>query len=107
MSKTVFNYTIYKYLGVHLDLCLGFKTHIKKVCKKVKFNLVHFWFIRNSLSNEAAKVYFHSIIISHITYCLTSWSNTHAIVLKPMELLYKQALQILDKNNLVFTIVIF
>ncbi len=81
-----------------MDLCLGFKTHIKKVRKKVKFNLVHFGLLE-TLSNEAAKVYFHSMIISHITYCLTSWLNSHAIVLKPMELLYKQALNILDKNN--------
>ncbi len=85
-----------------MDSCLGFKTHIKKVCKKVKFNLVNFRLIRNSLSKEAAKVYFHSMILSHITYCLTSWFNTHDIVLKPLELLYKQALKILDKKQFSF-----
>lgn len=58
-------------------------------------------------------MYFHSVILSHVTYCLTSWSNTQCIILKPMESLYKQVKiqtlykQILDKNNFVFNIVIF
>ncbi len=33
---------------------------------------------------------------------LTSWSNTYSIVLKPLELLYKQALKILDKKQFSF-----
>ncbi len=69
---------------------------MKKTCKKVKFSLANFQFIRNSLSNEAAKVYFHSMILFH----LKSWSNTHAIVLKPLKLLYKQALTFFDKKNI-------
>lgn len=42
------------------------------------------------------------MILSHVTYCLTSWSNTHLIVLKPLESLYKQALKILDKKEFSF-----
>lgn len=37
----------YKYLGLHLDSHLAFKTHIKRVCNKVKFSLANFRYIRN------------------------------------------------------------
>jgi len=89
----------YKYLGLHLDSNLTFKTHIKRVCNKVKFSLVNFRYIRTLLSTEAAKVYFHSLILSHINYCLISWSNAHATALKPLKSLYKQSLKILDKKS--------
>ena len=39
------------------------------------------------------------MILSHITYCLISWSNTHSTTIKPLEILYKQALKILDKKT--------
>ena len=38
------------------------------------------------------------MIISHITYCLISWSNAHSTAMKPLESLYKQALKTLDKK---------
>ena len=88
----------YKYLGVHIDTNLNFKTHIKKVCNKVKFNLSNYRYIRNFLSSAAAKLYLHSMVLSHINYCLISWSNAHSTALKPLESLYKQALKTLDKK---------
>ena len=65
----------YKYLGVHIDTNLSFKTHIRKVCNKVKFNLSNFRYIRNFLSTAAAELYLHSMVLSHINYCLISCSE--------------------------------
>lgn len=90
--------TEYKYLGLYIDSNLNFKTHIKKVSNRIKFSLANFRFIRDFMSTEAAKLYFFSMILSHITYCLISWSNTHSTTIKPLERLYKQALKILDKK---------
>ncbi len=43
----------YKYVGLHTDSKLSFKTHIKKVSNKVKFSLSNFRLSSNVLSTEA------------------------------------------------------
>lgn len=39
------------------------------------------------------------MILSHMKYCLTSWTQTSGITLQSLERLYKQALKILDKRS--------
>lgn len=90
--------TEFKYLGILIDSKLNFNSHITKTVKKVKFNLSNFRFIRNSMSTRAVKMFMHSVIFSHMTYCLTSWSQANHNTLKPIQSLYKQTLKVLDKK---------
>lgn len=85
----------YKYLGVMIDSTLNFKAQVKKVCNRVKFSLSNFRFTRDYMSIEASLMYTHSMVLSHITYCLTTWSHASTTTLKPLESLYKQTLKIL------------
>ena len=70
------------------------------MCNRVKFNLRNFRHIRNQLPLDAAKLYMHSMIFSHISYCITSWSQTGETTLAPLQTLYKQTLKVLDKKRL-------
>lgn len=79
--------TEFKYLGVILDPTLSHKKHVKKVSRTINFNLSNFRQIRSSLT---AKIFMHSMIFSHIEYCLISWSFTGKNILKPIESLYKK-----------------
>ncbi len=88
----------YKYLGILIDSKLTFKAQVKKVCKQVKFNLYNFKFIRDYMSLEAAKMYMYSMVISHMTFCLTTWSQASSVTLKPLESLYKRTLKVFDKK---------
>uniref|UniRef100_A0A3B1IW78 Reverse transcriptase domain-containing protein n=1 Tax=Astyanax mexicanus TaxID=7994 RepID=A0A3B1IW78_ASTMX len=88
----------YKYLGLIIDSELSFKAHIGKLCKTVKFNLANFRAIRNNMSTEAAKRYVHSMIFSHFNYCITSWSRLVKAQKKPLEILYKQVIKVMDKK---------
>lgn len=90
----------YKYLGVLIDSKLTFKSQVKRVCSRVKFNIANFCFIRSHLSMQATKIYMHAMVMSHINYCLTTWSQTNTTALKPLETLYKQTIKILDKKPL-------
>ena len=90
--------TEFKYLGVILDPTLSFRKHIKKVCNSVKYGLANFRQIRNSLTDSAALMFFHSMILSHIDYCLPIWSLACSTALRPIESLYKRGLKILDKK---------
>lgn len=92
--------TEFKYLGVLLNSNLSFKKHIKKMAKTVKYNLANFRQIRSSLSTEAAKIFLHALIFSHISYCITCWGQASQTTIRPLESLYKQALKIFDKKPL-------
>ena len=50
------------------------------------------------MTDDAAFMYLHSMIFSHINYCLTSWSFTGVTIMKPIESLFKRALKVLDKK---------
>lgn len=89
----------FKYLGVMLDSALSFKSHVKMVSNTVKYNLYNFKQIRRSLTEGAAMMFLHTMIFSHIDYCLTSWSLAGATTLKPVESLYKKSLKVLDKKH--------
>lgn len=82
-----------------MDSQLSFKKkHVKKVTT-VKFTLANFRFIRNSLTEEAAVLFKKSKIIPHITHCMTTWTQTCKSFLKPVEIVYKQTLKVLDKKS--------
>lgn len=88
----------YKYLGIYLDSNLSFKKQVKNVAKVVKFQLFNFKYIRNSLTTDAAKLYFNVMIIPFLTYCLTSWAQASSTTLKSIQILHKQALKVLDNK---------
>ena len=79
---------------------LNFKKHIKQTVKTVKYNLVNFKHIRNCLSLDAAKIFMHAMILSHMSYCITCWGQAGVSTLRPLESLYKQTLKTLDKKPL-------
>ena len=87
-----------KYLGVHFDSTLKFKTHIQNLSKAINITLGTFNHIRNSFSHEAAVAFYHAMITSRFTYCITCWSQAPTTSLKLMESLHKRAAKILDKK---------
>uniref|UniRef100_A0A8C6PUA8 Reverse transcriptase domain-containing protein n=1 Tax=Nothobranchius furzeri TaxID=105023 RepID=A0A8C6PUA8_NOTFU len=89
-----------KYLGIILDKHLKFDSQVKHVCNKVKTNLNCFRFIRRNLSHQTAKLYMHALIFPHLSYCITSWSQASSTTLKPIVLIYKQAIKIMDQKPL-------
>lgn len=60
----------YKYLKL-----LTFKTHIKRVCNRVKPSLSNFCNIRQQLYVKAAKVFMHAMVLAHMKFCKTTLSN--------------------------------
>lgn len=92
----------FKYLGVTLDPTLSFKKHIKLTANKIKFNLHNFKQIRPSMTTNSAKMFLHSMIFSHIEYCITTWSLSGDTILKPIEMLFKKSIKIFDQKPLSF-----
>lgn len=74
-----------KYLGINIDYQLNFKSHIKKICKTIRANLSCFMMIRNCLTLDCAFIFFNSMILSHISYGLTTWSQAHQSSVKTIQ----------------------
>ncbi len=53
---------------------LSVESHIKTICKTIKANLGCFMMIRNCLCLDCAFIWINSMILSHISYVLTTWS---------------------------------
>lgn len=84
----------FKYLGIILDIQLTFKSQVKKVVNRIKLNLVNFRHIRSNLTTEASKLYINAMILSHMNYCMTSWT-----ALQSVETVYKRALKTMDNKS--------
>ena len=61
--------------------------------------MANFRHIRSCMSTKAALIYMHSMIFSHITYCLTTWSQVSNTALKPLHSLFKKTLKVLDRKS--------
>ena len=83
-----------------LDSHLKFEKHVKMVSKVAKANLHTFRLIRDCLPYHAANSFMHSMIFSYLGYCVTSWSHAASTTIKPLMMIYDQAIQILDRKSI-------
>ncbi len=88
-QKAIETVNNFKYLGVILDFHLKFDMHVKRLCRTM---------IRPYISLKAAKLYMHTMVFSHLSYCVTVWSQVSQLTIKLVRSLYKQILKILDKK---------
>ena len=47
-------------------------------------------------------MFMHSMILSHITYCLTTWSQASNTSLKSLLSLYKKTIKVLDRKSIYY-----
>ncbi len=89
-----------KYLGIILDSTLSFKKQVKKVLQITKYNLANFRYIivRNCLTTTAAKLYINAMIIPHLIYCMTTWSQAKGTTQKPILFLHNEAYKVLNRK---------
>ena len=88
----------FKFLGIIIDSQLKFNKHIKKLTTTLRTNLNCFRMTRHHIPVKAALLFFHAMILSHLSYCITVWSQASQTSIKPILSLYKQALKILDQK---------
>jgi len=54
--------------------------------------------IRHHIPVKAALLFFHAMILSHLSYCVTVWGQASKTTVKPITSLHKQALKIMDQK---------
>ena len=91
--------TVVKYLGVHTDEQLSFKTQIKEKCKIASMNLYFIRQIRNYLTFEACQQAVQSLVISHIDYANALYSELPNKTLAPLERVQRMAAKLVLKKS--------
>ena len=86
-------------VGVHLDEKLSWKHHIEHIRKKVSRNLAMIISSKNVLPDKVKILLYHSIIKSHLDYCLPIWGGALPSLLKPIEILQKKAIRIVTNSR--------
>ncbi len=90
----------FKYL-VYILKQSYFKSHIKKVCSHIKFNLANFRYASSCMSTKAAEMFiyaFNDLLTYHLLFA--TWSQASNTSLKTILSLYKQTLKVLDRKSI-------
>ena len=87
-----------KFLGIILDSQLKFKNHISYICKKVSKAIGILFVLQKYLTTSALIPLYYTFIYPHLLYCNLAWGNTYKSHLKPLFLLQKKAIRIVNKT---------
>jgi len=74
----------FKFLGIILDSHFQFDRHVKRLCRTVRTNLNCFRLIRQYIPLKAAQQFMHSMIFSHLSYCITVWGQANLTTITPI-----------------------
>ena len=85
-----------KYLGVLIDNNLDWKHHIKQVCKKVSSGAWAIARLKNYVNTCTLKSVYYSLIRSHLLYCINTWGSAPSCNLKPLKILQKNSIQLIE-----------
>ena len=89
-----------KVLGVTIDSTLSWRSHIINMCKKLSQLLGLLWRVRFLLNKNAKIMFYNSLILSRLSYCLTLWGNCPKDGLLKLFRLQKRAARLVLNCNL-------
>ena len=82
-----------KFLGIHLDDKLTFRTHIDSIISKISKNNGILYRIRNSLPLQARLDFYHGFIYPYLTYNVIVWGGAYQAHLQPLIVMHKRVIR--------------
>ena len=86
---------LYKYVGVHIDENLSWKTHVSYLCEKLSKMCGVFSKLRHCCKKDLLRVIYFALVKSHLQYCNIIWGNAKENILKPLIKLQEKILRIM------------
>uniref|UniRef100_A0A6I8RI11 Reverse transcriptase domain-containing protein n=1 Tax=Xenopus tropicalis TaxID=8364 RepID=A0A6I8RI11_XENTR len=86
-------------LGVILDSALSFTPHIQSLIKSCHFHLRNISKIRSFITEDAAKILIHSLIISRLDYCNSLLIGLPLQRLSPLQSIMNTAARLIHLSN--------
>ena len=91
--------TVTNFLGVQVDNKLTWKAHIAHICSKVSKSIAILRLVRSIFPKHILKMIYMSLIYTYINYCNLIWGSAAACNMKPLILLQKKAIRIINLAN--------
>lgn len=85
-----------KFLGVHIDENLDWKSHIANLVSKVSKSIGILYRVRNVLNHCTLKMLYLSLIQPYLLYCIVIWGSAYANALNPLIVLQKRAIRVIN-----------
>jgi hypothetical protein len=86
-----------KFLGIHMDENLTWKTHVNKVKSKISYAIFIMNKVKNILPYTALKTLYLTLVQSHLIYGILAWGNSAMI--NKTALLQKKAIRIINNKH--------
>jgi len=81
------------------DNKLSWKSHITYIKSKIAKTLAILSKIKFILDSKALKILYQCLIVPYMTYCVEIWGNTYKTTIKPILLLQKRAIRLINKTD--------
>ena len=88
-----------KFLGVHVDNKLSWKSHIDNICKTISRNIGIINRLKTFIPVTSLLTLYSSLILPYLNYGILVWGNTHQNLLNRILLLQKKALRIISFSH--------
>ena len=98
-EETILKSNMIRLLGVHLDMQVTLKEHIKMKSAKVAYNLHTIHELRNVLSKHTTKSLVYAIVSSHMDYCNSVMAGLPMETLKPLQRIQNLAAKLVCRRN--------
>lgn len=88
-----------KFLGVIIVHKISWKSHINYIKSKISKTLAIMSKTKYILDSKALNILYQSLIVPYMTYCVEIWGNTNKTIVKPIVILQKRAIRIINKTD--------
>ena len=92
------NEQTFKYLGVIPDEKMKFSAHTKYISGKLSKGIGILYRIRDCAPHQVLKALYYSFIFPYLSYGVIVWGGTYDVHLKPLVVLQKRAIRIINKQ---------
>ena len=105
VMKSNFNYDVIKnvqntkFLGVHYDSDMTFKTHINSLTQRLSRIAALIFRVKNFMPAFVLKSLYHAHVSSILNYCNIIWSNTYITHLNPLIKVQKRIVRLLCDSD--------
>ena len=92
-----------KFLGLHIDEKLNWKTHINQVCRTVSRNVGVMYKLKFVFPSNVLRMLYSTLVLPYLNYGVLAWGNAVKVQIKRILLLQKRAIRTVSNAEMRLT----
>jgi len=98
-NETISRVNCTKFLGVHIDECLTWKSHIDHICNKISKGIGILSKAKRLLNRRTLQQLYYTFIYPYLSYCNHVWGNTYSTYIKRVFMLQKRVIRLITYSG--------